>query len=66
MKAILNGGPLDGGTAEVSDPEGARKGQTLIISHYCPVAHRFLDHKYIAESRPKEGKQQFKWKGQKN
>jgi hypothetical protein len=64
MKADLEGGPLDGGTAGVKEP--ARKGSVLIVSAYCPIAHRFLDHKYEAAARPKDGEQLFKWKGQKN
>jgi hypothetical protein len=64
MKADLLGGPLDGGTAEIA--RSGTKGDILIVSAYCAVAHRFLDHKYKVFGRPKDGKQKFKWKGQSN
>jgi len=65
MKAELEGGPLDGGSAELPNG-GTKKKSVLIVSAYCAVAHRFLDYEYEACAKPEGNKQKFKWKGQKN
>ena len=45
---------------------GTRKRSVLIVSAYCAMAHRFLDHEYVASESPKGNTQKFKWKGQRN